>query len=87
VEVTVAESDILVEARLLEGDGRMILFGFNRGERKAAAEFAVAAPDGNLKATDLETKETVPSQYKEGRLHLAKSLEPGAAWVVLLDKK
>ena len=65
----------------------MILFGFNRGERKAAAEFAVATPDGNLKATDLETKETVPSQYREGRLHLINSLEPGAAWVVLLDKK
>lgn len=87
VEVTVAESDVLVEARLLEGEGRMILFGFNRGERKAAAEFAMAAPGGSLKAMNLETKEAVPSQYKEGRLHLAKSLEPGEAWVVLLGAK
>jgi len=45
----------------------------------------VAAPDGNLKATDLETKETIPSQFKEGRLHLTKSLNPGEAWVVLLN--
>jgi len=42
VEVKVAESDVLVEARWLEGDGGMILFGFNRGERKAAAEFGAA---------------------------------------------
>jgi beta-galactosidase len=84
VEVKVAESDGLVEARRLEADGRMILFAFNRGERKAAAEFAVAAPDGGFKAMDLETKETVPSRFQEGRLHLAKALEPGEAWVVLL---
>jgi hypothetical protein len=87
VEVTVAENDVLVEARLLEGEGRMILLAFNRGERKAAAGFAVAAPGGSLKAMNLETKEAVPSQYKEGRLHLAKSLEPGEAWVVLLSAK
>jgi len=72
---------------LLEGEGRMILFGFNRGERKAAAGFGVAVPDGNFEAIDLETKETIPSQFKEGRLHLTKSLDPGEAWVVLLDRK
>jgi len=44
VEVKVDESDVLVEARWLEGDGGMILFGFNRGKRKAAAEFGVAVP-------------------------------------------
>ncbi len=87
LEVTVAESNVLVEARLLEGDGGMILLAFNRGERKAAAEFAVAAPGGSLKAMNLETKEAVPSQYKEGRLHLAKGLEPGEAWVVFLGGK
>ncbi|HCS47413.1 MAG: hypothetical protein A2W25_11445 [candidate division Zixibacteria bacterium RBG_16_53_22] len=84
VEVKVGESDVLVEARLLEAEGRMILFGFNRGEKRAAAEFGVAAPDGNFRATHLEPKETVACQYKDGRVHLAKSLEPGEAWVVLL---
>src|SRR4030042_3495972 len=44
VEGKVAESDVLVEARWLDGDGGMILFGFNRGERRAAAEFGVAEP-------------------------------------------
>jgi beta-galactosidase len=87
VEVTVSESDALVEARLLEGDGRMILFAFNRGERKAAAEFAVAVPDSHFKAVNLETEEAVPSAFKDGRLRLTKSLEPGEAWVVLLDGK
>jgi hypothetical protein len=85
VEVNTAESDVLVEARLLQGDGRMILFGFNRGERRAAAEFAVAAKDGRFKAQDFEKKEPVPVQFKGGRLHLSKSLEPGEAWVVVLQ--
>jgi hypothetical protein len=65
----------------------MILFGFNRGERKAAAEFAVAVPDSHFKAVNLETEEAVPSAFKDGRLRLTKSLEPGEAWVVLLDGK
>src|SRR4030042_413450 len=85
VEVRVAESDVLVEARLLEGDGGMILFGFNRGERKAAAGFGVAVPDGNFRAIDLEAKETIHSQFKAGRFRLTKSLDPGEAWVVLLN--
>ena len=84
VEVKTAEADVLVEARLLEAGGRTILFGFNRGEKRATAEFGVAAPDGGSKAIDLETKEPVPVRFGEGRLHLNKSLEPGEAWVVLL---
>ena len=84
VEVKTAETDVLVEARLLESEGRMILFGFNRGERRTAAEFGVVVPDGHFKAMDLETKETIPVQFREGRLRLARSLEPGEAWVVLL---
>jgi len=87
VEVTAAEKDVLVEARLLEGDGRMILFAFNRGEKKTAAGFAVAAADGRLKATDLETKEMIPAQFREGRLRMTRSLDPGQAWVVLVDAK
>jgi beta-galactosidase len=84
VEVTTAENDVLVEARLLQGDGGMILFAFNRGEKKADAGFAVAAADGHFKAQDLEKKETVPAQWSGGRLHLSKSLEPAEAWVVVL---
>ena len=83
VEVTLAENDVLVEARLLESEGRKVLFGFNRGERRATAEFAVAAPDGRFTALNLETKETIPVHFSGGRLRLSKSLEPGEAWVVL----
>jgi beta-galactosidase len=84
VEVKVGESAALVEARLLEGEGSLILFGFNRSEGRAAAEFGVAVPDGRFSAVNLETKETVPSQFRDGRLRLAKNLEPGEVWVVLL---
>jgi beta-galactosidase len=84
VEVKTAETDVLVEARLLEAEGRTILFGFNRGERRATADFGVAA--GLSKALDLETKASVPVRFGGERLHLTKSLEPGEAWVVLLEK-
>ena len=85
VEVSVAEDDVLVETRLLEAENRRLLFAFNRGDRPATAEFAVALPDKSDRAMNLETKETIPSQFKEGRLHFTKVLEPGEAWVVLLD--
>jgi beta-galactosidase len=87
VEVAVLEKDVLVEARILEGEKARLLFGFNRGERKATAEFAVVAPAGGPKARDLETKAEIPVRFKEGRAVLAKALEPGEVWVVLLEKK
>jgi beta-galactosidase len=87
VEVAVLEKDVLVEARMLLAENRSILFGFNRGEKKATAEFAVAAPAGGLKARNLETNEEIPVRVTEGRAVLAKTLEPGEAWVVLMEKK
>jgi hypothetical protein len=83
----VLEKDVLVEAKILVGENQSILFGFNRGERKANAEFAVAAPAEGLKARNLETNEEIPVRMKEGRAILARTLEPGEAWVVLLEKK
>jgi beta-galactosidase len=87
VEVRTADSGVLVEARLLESDGRKILFGFNRGERRTDAVFSLAAADGGLKAQDLETKEMIPAQFREGRWRITRSLDPGQAWVVLVDAK
>ncbi len=87
VGVSVAEDDVFVEARLLEEESRRLLFGFNRGERTATVEFAVALPDRDFQATNLETGETIPSLYKEGRLYLDRALEPGEAWVVLLKPR
>jgi beta-galactosidase len=86
VEVKTAEPDGLVEARWLEAEGRTILFCFNRGQKRATAEFGLTAMDGRAKALDLETKETVPVRFSEGRLRVTKSLEPGEAWVVLLGQ-
>jgi beta-galactosidase len=87
VEVAVVESDILVEARLLEAENRRVFFSFNRGDRPATAEFAIALPDQIFQTTNLETKETVPSRYQEGRLHLNRSLGPGEVWVVLIEAR
>jgi beta-galactosidase len=86
VEVTSAEKDVLIEPRLLEGPNGKILFGFNRGEKKTLAKFAVAAADGSYKARNLETKDDVTLRQKDNRLLLEKILEPGEVWVVALEK-
>ena len=59
---------------------------FNRSEKKTAAEFAVALPSGDFKARDLETGEKVAAAARGGRLVLTKVMEPGAVWVVALEK-
>ncbi len=87
VEVAVSDGDALVEARLLETENRRLLFAFNRDEKPAMAEFAIALPDKSYRAMNLETGEIVPVQFKEGRVRLAKTLEPGEVWVVLLEAK
>jgi beta-galactosidase len=87
VEVAVIEKDVLVEARMLVGKDQRILFGFNRGEKKTAAEFFVAAPAVESKARNLETDEEIPVRMKDGRVVVAKTLEAGEVWVVLLEKK
>ncbi len=87
VEVAVAEKDVLVEARMLVGENQRILFGFNRGEKKTAAEFTMEAPKVEFTVRNLETDEDIPVRMKESRAIVAKTLEAGEVWVVLLEKK
>jgi beta-galactosidase len=87
VEVTSADRDVLIEARLLEGPKGKILFGFNRGEKATLAKFAVAAASGSWIARNLEAKAGVPSVQKDNQALLEKTLEPGEVWVVALEKK
>lgn len=85
VEVITAEKDVLVEARVLEGESGRIVLAFNRGEKKTRSEFLIAVPGGNYKARNLETKEEILAQQKDGQLALSKTLEPGEVWVVALE--
>ncbi len=87
VIVSVEEDDVFVEARLLEAENKRLLFAFNRGEKAAQAEFAVALPESPFRATDLETGQPVLSSYADGRLRFILSLEPGEARVVLFRAK
>jgi beta-galactosidase len=87
VDVESIEKNVLVESRMLEGPNGMILFGFNRGEKKTLAKFSVAAARGNYKAINLETKDDVPLVQKDNRVLLEKTLEPAEVWVVALEKK
>ena len=54
-----SEPDVLVEGRVLEGDGYRLLFGFNRGEKSTTARFGVAAGAGRVRGRDLETGQAV----------------------------
>lgn len=87
VDVFSSETDVLVEARILEGDSYAILFGFNRGKKRTKARFAVSMPEQNGRARDLEKDEDVPLVYKQNRVFIEKDLEPQEVWVVLIEYK
>ncbi len=84
VEVTAANRNALIEVRLLEGGKSRVLFAFNRSEEKTRAELALAVPDRDYRAKNLETEEDVDVKRKGGRLLFAKEFEPGEVWVVTL---
>jgi len=86
VDVVVSKEDILVEARLLEGETYSILFGFNRGEAKTRARFAVSIQGQAFRARDLETGENIPLVAQENSVFLEKELLPQEAWVVLIEQ-
>ena len=87
VDVSSSETDVLVEARILEGDSYAILFGFNRGEKRTMAQFALSLPEQDWGARDLEKDVDVPLAFKENRAFLEKGLEPQEVWVVLIGQK
>jgi beta-galactosidase len=87
VAVTSTGPDVLVEARVLEGEGFKVLFGFNRGEKKTQAKFAVSVKGKEFEVKDLETKNAVTQEYRNEHLLLEKALEPHEVWVVLIKAK
>ncbi len=87
VEVTAADRNALIEVRVLEGKRSRVLFAFNRSDERTQAELALAVPDGNYRAQNLGTEEDIEVKRKDGRLLLAKALEPGEVWVVALTPK
>jgi beta-galactosidase len=84
--VVVVSSDptVLVEGRLLEGPDYKLLFGFNRGEKAAAAKFSVFAGGGRVEAVEMETKRKLAPASSGGRVEMEKTLAPGEVWVVHL---
>jgi beta-galactosidase len=87
VDVVSSEDDVLVEARILAGDSYTILFGFNRGEKRTSARFALSLPDQDWSARDLERDVVIPLAFKENKALLEKELEPQEVWVVLIERK
>ena len=86
VDVVSSNKDVLVEARILVGDSYEILFGFNRGEKKTKAKFAVSMEGRDFIARDLEMEENVPLIVQKDKVFLEKDLVPQEVWVVLIEK-
>ncbi len=84
VEVAAAEPGVLVEARVLEGNGYRILFGFNRGEKETPARLRLLVSGKAFQAREIETKKDVPFVIEGDRLVFEKTLEPGEVWGVLV---
>jgi len=84
VEVHSSEPEGLVEARVLEGDGYRLLFGFNRGQKATSAQFALAASEPSTSIRNLETGETVAPDVEDGRLIVEQTLEPQQVVVLLV---
>ena len=82
VKVSASAPDAVVEGRLLRGDGYMLLFAFNRGEKPVTAKFAVLTGPARVAASDLETGETVKLVTDRDRAVVEKTLKPSEAWVV-----
>jgi beta-galactosidase len=87
VEVTAADAGPVVEARVLSGEGYKVLFGFNRGDRPAAAKFGVLIKGGRATARDLETGRSVPCVVEGDRAVVGLTLEPGNVRVLHLLEK
>jgi beta-galactosidase GanA len=82
VKVSASAPDAVVEGRLLRGDGYMLLFAFNRGEKPVTAKFGVVTGPARVAASDLETGETVKLVTDRDRAVVERTLKPSEAWVV-----
>lgn len=87
VEASSLEKEVLVEARVLEGQKFKILFGFNRGEKRTTAKFEVAVMGQDWTAKNLESERDLTIGFHGKHAVLEKTMEPQEVWVVLLDQK
>jgi hypothetical protein len=72
VDVRSSEPDVLVEARVLEGDGYRLLFGFNRGQKATSARLPVAA-DGPCLGPELGDRPERGSPTERGGSSLSRA--------------
>jgi beta-galactosidase len=79
-----SDPEVLVEGRVLESEGSRILFGFNRGERRVLAKFAVLISGKKFEVRELETRKSVSYYVDKGRVAVEKTLEPREVWVVAI---
>ncbi len=86
VDVIPSDKEVLVEARVLRGDSCSVLFGFNRGEKKCLARFAVSMKGQDFLAKNMETEESVVFSVEDDRVIVEKELEPQEVWVVLIEQ-
>ncbi|UCE41608.1 MAG: beta-galactosidase [Candidatus Aminicenantes bacterium] len=87
VDVVSSEDDVLVEARILEGDSYTILFGFNRGKKGTKAKFALSLPGQDWVARNMEKDAVIPLAFKDNKVLMEKELEPQEVWVVLIEQE
>lgn len=87
VDVISTEDDVLVEARILQGDSYTILFGFNRGGKRTSARFALPLAGQDWRAKDLEKDGDIPLDLTEGKVSLERDLDPQEVWVVLIEER
>jgi beta-galactosidase len=84
VEARSSEPGVLVEARVLEGEGYRLLFGFNRGGTTTTAQFTLAANGPNVAVQNLETGQAVTPEMEDERLIVQQKLDPQQVVVLLV---
>jgi hypothetical protein len=87
VRVSASAPDAIVEGRLLQGDGYVLLFGFNRGDQPVTAKLGVLTTAPKPSATDLETGQAVATVRDGDRIIIEKALQPAEVWVVHIKDK
>jgi len=87
VAASSSDKDVFVEPRILEARDFKILFGFNRGDKKTQARFAVSVEGRNYAVKDLETTEKVFFRFQENRIVVENTLKPQQVWVVLIQRR
>lgn len=87
INITSSNKDVFIDARILEGKAFKVLFGFNRGDKKTEAKFAVSVKGQNYTVRNLESKKEVPLYFQNDRLIMEKVLEPGEIWIVVIKQK